>query len=262
MKFVASAWWVLFVPLAAFPLLAQEALDAQPPAVEPSYVADPSALAADKIAWMQKKLLDWPNLARYREDNAKLPKVEKGRVVFYGDSITDSWGRTEGTEFFPGKPYVNRGISGQTTAQMLVRFRQDVIELDPKAVVILAGTNDIAGNTGPASLDMIQDNLRSMAELARVSGIHVVLASVLPASAYPWRPGYRPATKIRALNDWIRGYAQANGFVHLDYHTPMANADGGLDPRLAADGVHPTPAGYEVMAPLAQRAIDLALQGK
>ena len=145
---------------------------------------------------------------------------------------------------------------------MLVRFRQDVIALNPEVVVILAGTNDIAGNTGPATQRMIEDNLRSMVQLAQANGIRVVLASVLPASAYPWRPGYRPAEPIKALNRWIEAYARESGAVHLDYHRAMANAEGGLDARLAADGVHPTPAGYAVMAPLAQRAIEDALGRK
>ncbi|MFT4256410.1 MAG: SGNH/GDSL hydrolase family protein [Pseudoxanthomonas sp.] len=246
--------------LAAASLHAQQAEpDGQPPSVEKGYLAPPSELTEGQVKWMQGMLLDFPNLARYRDDNARLAPHEKGRVVFYGDSITEGWGRVGGTGFFPGKRYVNRGISGQTTAQMLLRFRQDVIELEPEAVVILAGTNDIAGNTGPASLNMIEDNLRSMAELARANGIGVVLASVLPASAYPWRVGYRPAAKIRALNAWIKQYAHENGFVYLDYYTAMANAEGGLDPELAADGVHPTVAGYARMAPLAQRAVDEVL---
>jgi lysophospholipase L1-like esterase len=261
MKISSLAVASFIAALIAFPLHAQQAEPGnQPPAVDPNYVVDPSTLDTAKIAAMQRKLLDWPQLARYRDDNAKLPAKEKGRVVFYGDSITDGWGRIEGTEFFPGKPYVNRGISGQTTAQMLLRFRQDVIALKPEAVVILAGTNDIAGNTGPASLDMIEDNLRSMAELARANNIRVIFASVLPTSAYPWRPGYKPVTKVRALNDWIKQYASENKLVYLDYYTAMANAEGGLDASLARDGVHPTPAGYAVMAPLAQKAIDAALK--
>ncbi|KAF1711133.1 capsular biosynthesis protein [Pseudoxanthomonas kalamensis DSM 18571] len=254
----------VLLSLSAFAMFAACAQDGEsslpPPAVSPQYLADPATLDAGQVGGMQKQLLDWPNLARYRDDNAALPASEAGRVVFYGDSITDGWGRVPGTEFFPGKPYVNRGISGQTTAQMLLRFRQDVIELRPEAVVILAGTNDIAGNTGPATLDMIEDNLRSMAELAAAHRIRVVLASVLPASAYPWRPGYRPAGRIRALNDWMRRYAADNGLVYLDYYTAMANAEGGLDPELAGDGVHPTPTGYAVMAPLAEQAIATALK--
>ena len=233
-----------------------------PAAVDPLLVAPAESLGTEQVRTLQVRLADWPQLGRYRADNATLPPPAEGerRVVFYGDSITDGWGRVPGTTFFPGKPYVNRGISGQTTAQMLLRFRQDVIELRPAAVVILAGTNDIAGNTGAATQPMIEDNLQSMAELARAHGIRVVLASVLPVSEYPWRPGVAPAEKVRRLNAWIRDYARRSGAVYLDYYDAMANARGGMDADFAADGVHPTPAGYEVMAPLAQQAIDRALQ--
>lgn len=251
---------MLGVALVVLPAAAQDA--AQPPAVDPEYLASPAALSADRIKVLQQRLLDWPQLSRYRQDNAALPPHEPGRVVFIGDSITDGWGRSEGTVFFPGKPYVNRGISGQTTAQMLVRFRQDVIALNPEVVVILAGTNDIAGNTGAATLEMIEDNLRSMTQLAQANGIRVVLASVLPASSYWWRPGYRPAARIRALNQRIEVYAREAGAVYLDYHAAMRNAEGGLDAELAGDGVHPSPAGYAVMQPLAQRAIERALEGR
>lgn len=245
--------------LFALAIPAVSAREAQVPPVEPDYVAPVGSLTPSRIENLQRRLLDWPGLARYRDENAALPSHEAGRVVFYGDSITDGWGRVAGTTFFPGKPYVNRGISGQTTAQMLVRFQQDVVALKPAVVVILAGTNDIAGNTGPATQAMIEDNLRSMVQLAQANGIRVVLASVLPASAYPWRPGYRPAEVIRALNRWIEAEAGETGAVYLDYYREMDNADGGLDARLAADGVHPTPAGYAVMAPLAERAIERAL---
>jgi lysophospholipase L1-like esterase len=251
---------MLGVALVVLPAAAQDA--AQPPAVDPEYLASPAALSADRIKVLQQRLLDWPQLSRYRQDNAALPPHEPGRVVFIGDSITDGWGRSEGTVFFPGKPYVNRGISGQPTAQMLVRFRQDVIALNPEVVVILAGTNDIAGNTGAATLEMIEDNLRSMTQLAQANGIRVVLASVLPASSYWWRPGYRPAARIRALNQRIEVYAREAGAVYLDYHAAMRNAEGGLDAELAGDGVHPSPAGYAVMQPLAQRAIERALEGR
>jgi len=180
-------------------------------------------------------------------------------VVFYGDSITEGWGPTGSESFFPGKGYLNRGISGQTTAQMLLRFRQDVIALDPAVVVILAGTNDIAGNTGPASQAMIEDNLHSMVELAQAHGIKVVLSSVLPVSAYPWRPGLQPAASVRALNAALKRYAGQQRLVYLDYHAALGNADGGLDKALAEDGVHPTPAGYAKMAPLAEAAVAAAL---
>jgi lysophospholipase L1-like esterase len=204
---------------------------------------------------------DWPNLARYRDQNAKLgpPPAGENRVVFMGDSITDGWGETTGG-FFTGKPYVNRGISGQTTPQMLIRFRADVVALKPKVVVILAGTNDIAGNTGPTSLEAIEDNLMSMADLAKINGIRAVLASVTPAFDYPWRPGMQPAEKISALNVWIKDYATKNGLVYLDYYSAMVDERRGLKTGLTADGVHPNKAGYEVMAPLAEKAIAEAVK--
>lgn len=228
---------------------------------DPLFSAPAATLTPAQVESMQHRLADWPALDRYRADNAKLasPKPGEQRVVFYGDSITDGWGRSNGSLFFPGKPYVNRGISGQTTPQMLVRFRQDVIDLDPAAVVILAGTNDIAGNTGVSTLAMIENNLRGMTELAEANHIKVILASVLPVSDYPWRHGLQPADKIRALNTWLKQYAASSGAVYLDYYSALVNAQGGLDPDLASDGVHPTPAGYARMAPLAQKAIDRAL---
>lgn len=203
-------------------------------------------------------LRDWPNLARYHDDNAKLTPTE-GRVVFMGDSITDAWGRRYGV-FFTGKPYVNRGISGQTTPQMLIRFRPDVIALKPKAVVILAGTNDIAGNTGPMTLEDIEGNLTSMAELAKANGVKVVLASLLPVCDYI-RPqtDRRPPDKIIALNQWIKSYAEKNGHVYLDYYSAMLDENKMFKKELTYDGLHPNEAGYAVMAPLAQKAIDAAL---
>ena len=178
--------------------------------------------------------------------------------MFYGNSITDVWARYFST-MFPGKPYVGRGISGQTTPQMLVRFRQDVVALQPKVVVILAGTNDIAGNTGPSTLEMIEDNFASMVQIAKAHRIRVVLSSVLPVYDYPWKPGLEPAPKIIALNAWLKRYAGETGEVYLDYHAAMADARGGLPPALARDGVHPTDAGYQIMAPLAESAIARAL---
>ena len=204
---------------------------------------------------------DWPNLAKYREANAQLPPPARGenRVVFYGNSITEGWAQYF-PKMFPGKPYIGRGISGQTTPQMLVRFRQDVVALKPKVVVILAGTNDIAGNTGPSTIEMIEDNLASMTEIAKANGIRVVLSSVLPVYDYAWRPGLEPAPKIMALNKWMKDYAARTGSVYLDYHTPMADARQGMRADLTNDGVHPTEAGYRVMAPLAEKAIAQALR--
>jgi acyl-CoA thioesterase-1 len=199
---------------------------------------------------------DWAYLERYRADNAALgaPKPGEQRVVFMGNSITEGWAKHFPT-MFTGKPYVGRGISGQTTPQMLVRFRQDVIALRPAVVVLLAGVNDIAGNTGPATLEMIQDNLASMAELARAHRIAVVLSSVLPANDFPWRRGLDPAPKIVALNVWLKQYAAAQGIVYVDYHSAMADERQGLRAELSPDGVHPNEAGYRVMAPLVEAAI-------
>jgi lysophospholipase L1-like esterase len=206
---------------------------------------------------------DWADLRRYRpaNDSLRSPAPGEQRVVFMGNSITDGWAR-HFPAMFPGKPYIGRGISGQTTPQMLVRFRQDVIALRPAVVVILAGTNDIAGNTGPSTIEMIEDNLTSMTELAKASGIRVVLSSVLPVYDYPWRPGLEPAPKIATLNAWMKAYAARAGAVYLDYYSAMVDARQGLRSDLTYDGVHPTEAGYRVMAPLAERAIEQALRSK
>jgi lysophospholipase L1-like esterase len=214
-------------------------------------------------------LADWPRLARYRDANLALraPAAGEARVVFMGDSITDSWDDERYGGFFPGRPWVNRGISGQTTAQMLVRFRPDVIALRPRAVVILAGTNDLAGNTGPTTLAAIQDNLASMAELARANGIRVVLASVLPVSDYDrdaqgqrlLRTRCRPPAQILALNDRLRGYAAKQGHTYLDYHAATVDARGFLKDELSDDGLHPNAKGYAAMAPLAEKAVAAAL---
>jgi len=198
---------------------------------------------------------DWPQLSQYREANRHLPPptATEDRVVFLGDSITERWGRE--ADFFPGKLYINRGIKGQTTPQMLVRFRADVIALRPRTVVILGGTNDIAGNTGPTTLEAIENNITSMAELAAAARIRVVLATLLPTLEYPWRKGLEPAGKIVALNNWIRAYAIEHGLTLLDFYAPMVDERGGLKPELTFDGVHPNEAGYRVMAPLVERAI-------
>jgi lysophospholipase L1-like esterase len=176
-----------------------------------------------------------------------------------GNSITEGWA-PRFDSLFPGKPYIGRGISGQTTPQMLVRFRQDVIALNPKVVVILGGTNDIAGNTGPSTLEMIEDNLASMTEIAKANGIKVVLVSVLPAFDYPWKRGLEPAPKIVAINTWMKQYAAKIGAVYLDLHTPMADERQGLKASLSGDGVHPNAAGYALMSPLTERAIADALR--
>jgi len=206
---------------------------------------------------------DYGELARYREANAALKLAAPGenRVVFFGDSITDIWKLDES---FPGKPYINRGIGGQTTSQMLVRFRQDVIDLRPKAVVILAGTNDIAGNTGPISNQDIEANLASMAELARVHGIRMIVSSILPVNNYTSGPRdffeQRPLERILALNSWLKGYCNKNHLTYLDYFSAMVDSKGLLQRDLANDGLHPNKAGFAVMAPLAEKAIERTLR--
>jgi lysophospholipase L1-like esterase len=204
---------------------------------------------------------DWANLNRFREENIKLgpPSPGEKRVLFMGNSITEGWSQ-KSPGFFSGRPYINRGISGQTTPQMLLRFRADVISMQPAVVVILAGTNDIAGNTGPSTLEMIQNNLISMAELARANNIKVILCSVLPAFDYPWSPGLNPDEKIPALNKMIKSYAEKNGFVYLDFFSSMADERDGLNEQYTYDGVHPNEAGYKVMEPLAEEAILKALK--
>jgi lysophospholipase L1-like esterase len=206
-------------------------------------------------ARMKAQLLDWAQLGRYGAADQALPATEPGRVVFYGDSITDAW-ESNGGSFFPGKPYVNRGISGETTPQMVVRFRQDVVDLHPEAVVILAGTNDIAGNTGPSTPEMTEDNFRSMAEIAKANGIRVILASVTPVAKYPWRPEIADVpAKIAVLNAWLKDYCTQEKLTYLDYWTAMAAPDGGMKPGISKDGVHPNGAGYAIMQPLAEAAI-------
>lgn len=212
----------------------------------------------DYEKWLK---MDWPNFNRFRESNAKLglPAADEKRVVFMGNSITEGWIRTS-PEFFSGRPYINRGISGQTTPQMLVRFRADVVNLKPKVVVILAGTNDIAGNTGPSTLEMIEDNLASMADLAQANGIEVVLSSVLPAFDYPWKRGLKPWEKILKLNTWIKDYAAKHNCIYLDYYSAMVDERPGLKANLGNDGVHPNKLGYSIMEPLAEKAIAEALK--
>jgi acyl-CoA thioesterase I len=205
---------------------------------------------------------DYGQLARYREANSSLksPAPGENRVVFFGDSITDIWHLDRS---FPGKPYINRGIGGQTTSQMLVRFRQDVIDLQPKVIVILAGTNDIAGNTGKISNDDIEANLNTMAELASLHHVRVVFSSILPVYNYtPQSQEFfnsRPMSRIVALNQWLKDYSTAGGLVYLDYFHSMLDDKGMLKRDLADDGLHPNEAGFAVMAPLAEKAIRTAL---
>jgi lysophospholipase L1-like esterase len=202
------------------------------------------------------KAQDWANLNKYKNENSLIvsPAPGEKRIVYFGDSITEGWGTTY-PEFFNTKSYINRGISGQTTSQMLLRFRPDVIELKPKLVVILAGTNDIAGNTGPTTLETILGNISSMCELAKANQIKVVLCSVLPAFDYPWKPGLEPADKILDLNNRIQNYAKANGIAYVDYYSAMVDERKRLKTDYSADGVHPNKVGYLVMAPIVEKAL-------
>jgi lysophospholipase L1-like esterase len=241
---------------------------ASAPSPAPPATCPEMATALTALMRNDARLRDWPNLARYRDANRLLPPPAAGenRVVFMGDSITDSWPQPRYGQFFVGKPYVGRGISGQTTPQMLIRFRPDVIDLKPKVVVILAGTNDIAGNTGPMTDEEIQNNIASMAVLAKAHGIRVVLSSILPTAAYhPPQAGFpqtvqRPMARIRAINDWMKKYAAAERAVYLDYFTAMLDKSGLMREDLTTDDLHPNAAGYAVMAPLAEAAIQQALK--
>jgi lysophospholipase L1-like esterase len=280
MRIKAAILIVLLVPVTH---AAQQQAPAASQVQQPGAQAMPSCPElANALTALIRNARDWANLGRYRDANRALGPsaaaappapggrggVEAGeaRVVFMGDSITDSWPQARFGDFFAGKPYVGRGISGQTTPQMLVRFRPDVIDLKPKVVVILAGTNDIAGNTGPMTNEEIQANLASMCELAKVHGIRVVLGSILPVSAYHTSPTgapqtvTRPMTRIRAINDWIKAYAAAEGHVYLDYFSAMVDATGVLREELSADDLHPNAKGYAIMGPLAEAAIKQALR--
>jgi lysophospholipase L1-like esterase len=238
-------------------------------AQQPAAPAIPSSGSADLDQYRASRIAiytdDFGQLGRYRADDAALapPGANENRVVFLGDSITDIW---KLADYFPGKPYVNRGIDGQTTPEMLVRFRQDVVGLHPKIVIILAGTNDVAGVTGPATNEDIEANYASMAELARVHGIRVVFASMLPV--YNYTPDskesfrLRPRERILALNAWLKDYCARDGLVYLDYYDALVDGQGMMKRELSDDGLHPNNAGYKIMAPLAEKAIASAVTGK
>ena len=209
------------------------------------------------------QLQDWPYLKKYEKKNANLPILEsrQKRIVFMGDSITEFWSALC-PEFFVGKPYINRGISGQTTPQILIRFRADVIALKPSVVVLLAGANDIAGNTGPSTLEMILNNIISMTELAKANNIKMILCSLLPAYDFPWKTGSFPAEKMETFNTMLKKYADANEILYLDYYSAMVDERKGLKATFADDGVHPNKAGYEVMGPIVEKAIEKVLLSK
>ena len=209
-----------------------------------------------------QSLTDWANLEKYYAQNQLLMSNAKNenRVVFMGNSITEFWQYAD--DFFSTHGYINRGISGQTSPQMLVRFRPDVIALSPAVVVIMAGINDIAENTGPIALEDVMGNIASMAELAKAHNIKVILCSVLPAIDFNWRPGLEPAEKIIRLNDMIQSYCKANDFFYLDYYSKMVDGQKRMNKQYADDGVHPNLAGYKVMEPMVQEAIEVAMKRK
>jgi lysophospholipase L1-like esterase len=220
-----------------------------------------NATADPYESWMHEWLgLDWGQLCRYQAENAQLPPASATRVIFLGDSITDSWKNLE-PELFRSD-WLDRGISGQTTGQMLLRFRADVLDLHPAVVHILAGTNDIAGNTGATSLAIIQGNIESMAELARAHGVRVVLASILPAAQYGWHLQIQPIAAITAMNEWLRAYATREHYTYVDYYAVLNDGHGGFKAELAYDGVHPNPAGYAAMHALAEASIARALASR
>jgi lysophospholipase L1-like esterase len=252
---LTGACKVIFVLSVSFSAFAQQTVPT--PGIPSTGFAGLDQYRANRIAVYTD---DYGQLARYREANAKLaPAAGEDRVVFFGDSITDIWHLDQ---YFPGKPYVNRGIGGQTTSQMLVRFRQDVIDLHPKVVVILAGTNDIAGNSGKISNEDIEANLASLADLARVNRIHLVYSSVLPVHNYTDKSkdffAQRPMDRILALNVWLKDYCAKNKIVYLDYFPALVDDKGLLKKELADDGLHPNAAGFKIMAPMAEAAIEKA----
>jgi len=231
---------------------ASQAIAPQVLAAPPLSAEEERKMEADNTK-MKAQLLDWAQLGKYRAANVAL--IAPVKVVFFGDSITEAW-EYNGGSFFPGKPYLNRGISGETTPQMLVRFRQDVVDLHPETVVILAGTNDIAGNTGPSTPEMIEDNFKGMTEIAKANGIRVILASVTPVAKYPWRPEIADVpAKIAVVNAWLKDYCAREKLTYLDYWTAMAGPDCGMKPGISKDGVHPNAAGYAIMQPMAEAAI-------
>jgi len=228
----------------------------------PANAAEAAAARKTDPYWInhdKQLMVDFGDLKHFAQADAALPPPAAGenRVVFLGDSITEGWNLKTS---FPGKPYVNRGISGETSPQMLVRFRQDVIDLHPKVVVILAGTNDIAGNTGPISAEQTENNLRSMADLATANGIRPVLCSVTPAVDFWWAPGKDPSPQIAVLNQWIQSYAARKGYVYVDFYSALKDAQGGYKPGLSRDGVHPGPSAHAIMNPLVEAGIQKALK--
>jgi lysophospholipase L1-like esterase len=263
--------WLLAAAVAAVSALPVPAFAqaAAPPAAVPATDCADTAQALRDLMYRDERMRDWPQLGRYRGLNADVKKSgEPVDVVFLGDSITDNWDTERFATWFAGKHYLNRGISGQTTPQMLVRLRPDVLTFKPKVMVLLAGTNDIAGNTGPMTDGDIEENVAAIAELTSSHGVKVVLASVLPVSNYHTKPDApaqtvrRPMARIAALNKWLKSYADEHHHVYLDYFSAVTDASGLLRAELSADDLHPNAEGYTIMAPLAQAAIEKAMAAR
>lgn len=227
------------------------------------FVVLAGTVSAQEMNEMEQRLHnDWAYLKFYEEENNKLapPKAGEGRVVFFGDSITENW-KSYDPAFFADKPYLDRGISGQTTPQMLVRFRQDVLNLQPKLLVLMAGTNDVAENTGPYVAENTMNNIITMSELAKLHDIRILLCSVLPAFDFSWRSGLKPAEKIAALNKMIQEYASTNNIPYIDFYSHLVDERKGMQQAYSEDGVHPNPAGYKVMDVLVEEAIKTTQSG-
>lgn len=242
----------LFTVAILFPVIAWGQTPATPP---------PSASSmAKEIAGMKARLADWPQLEHYRAANAALPPVAAGekRVIIYGASVAEYWGTRE-PAFFQNKSYINRGIGGQTSGQMLIRFRQDVIDLHPAAVVFLESTNDVSQNM---TAERSTNNWESIAELAKANGIQMILTSITPSNHFPWSPELHPAETIQARNAWLKDYAASHSLVYVDFFPVLANAESGMKADLTVDGVHPNKQGYELMAPLVEAAVHQALGEK
>lgn len=237
-------------------LILAAAMNSPAPATPPP----PVGVVAEPCAVKLPLSLDWGQVCRYAADNAELPPATKHRVILFGDSITELWIKRDPTLF--QNDVLDRGISGETTSQMLVRFRQDVIDLHPAVVQILAGTNDIAGNTGPTTLAQIQGNIQTMADLAKAHGITVMLASIPPSLKYSWQPSIDPVPSIAAMNAWLKSYAKRNGFIYVDYYAVLNNGKSDYLPGFSTDDTHPSVAGFAAMRPVAERAIQAALKAR
>jgi len=260
----APAVGVLAKPCDALPPMPPEVADymaklkAAQAEHKPTPLPAPAAMGLYARWQAARQPMDYADLCHYADENAALGPATPGRVVLFGDSITELW-KIQDPAFFSGE-VLDRGVSGQTTAQMLIRYREDVINLNPRVVQIMAGTNDIAGNTGPTSIAWIENNIRTMVEQAKANHIRVVLASIPPAAKFPWRPALKPVESIRTVNAWLAAYARDQGLTYVDYYAALDDGQHGFKAAWTLDGVHPNAAGYAVMEPLARKAFHQAMK--